>query len=442
MPRIIIISAIIALIIFVSACSKNKAESPIDSPQMEDATAQTPSAGSGLTSAQAAAAEVGDYAATQSNHFSFKLFRELNHKPGNIFFSPYSINAALGMTYSGAKGATADEIAEVMGYSQSPDDQHRILGKNQADLLSYAEKNPLELNVANAIFSAAPNAPYLKRGYINLLRESFAAELFNLDFSKAQESSDFINEFVSKATNDRIRDMMTKAKLEKIGDGIVLINAVYFKADWLQKFSPKDTREDRFYLDPNRQKTMMIDMMHQKARFGYGKIPGYEILEMPYAAEDMSMVMILPERMETLEKELDEELFDKLMDALKIQETRVFIPRFRMEESLDALGDSFQSLGMRSAFDPDLADFSGIMSVDKARNLYISSISHKAFLEVKEEGSEAAAATDVSFAVTSFQPPSEIPVFRADRAFVLMIIHRPSRQILFMGKLIEPAPAD
>src|SRR5690554_5442079 len=104
MPRIIIISAIIALIIFVSACSKNKAESPIDSPQMEDATAQTPSAGSGLTSAQAAAAEVDDYAATQSNHFSFKLFRELNHKPGNIFFSPYSINAALGMTYSGAKG--------------------------------------------------------------------------------------------------------------------------------------------------------------------------------------------------------------------------------------------------------------------------------------------------------------------------------------------------
>ncbi len=420
----------ILLLILTGACSKNKA---VETPAETEALPETQ-----ITEQVPVAVE------EQNNDFAFRLWQKVDKDGKNSFFSPYSINSALGMVYAGARGNTATQIAHAMAYSLPETEQHQLQGKYQKELAELGEKGLLDLEVANALFAAEKNAEHLKKEYLEILQDSFGAELHNLDFAQSKETAAFINKWTAKRTRDRIKDIVNERQIAESNDGMVLVNAVYFKADWMKQFSAKQTHFSHFYRDSKRspEAARKFELMQIKDDFGYGEIPGYQILEMPYVADELAMVFVIPDEIEKVAQKLDLKTWQELQDSMKTREVQVYIPRFRLEEELDGLVEHFQSLGMKAAFNRGLADFSGIMELDKGQNLYISSISHKAFLEVTEEGSEAAAATQVGFAMTSISPNQpQIPVFRADRPFLCMIVHKTSGNILFLGKVIDPQPA-
>lgn len=374
----------------------------------------------------------------QNNAFCFKLWRELDQKNENLFVSPYSINTALAMVYSGAKNETAREIAEVMGYSLPMDEQHLFFAKYQADLNSIADKKQAELKVANALFAHEDNADQLIPAYIKVLKDSFNSEMHTLDFENEAQSATFINRWVERRTNSRIKNMVSKEDIAYNKGGIILVNAIYFKGNWLHKFPLRNTHVMKFYQDSKCSPSSAKDfeMMNVTSSFSYAELPGYQILEMPYEEEDLAMIFVLPDEIKDIAKDLNSQTWQDWMAALKPQEVVAYIPRFKLELSI-SLVDHFKKLGMQDAFDPNKADFSGIMKVDY---LYIQKIYHKAFLEIKEEGSEAAAATMVSmFAPSSISPKRPQPViFMANKPFLCMIIHKPDNNILFMGKVVKP----
>jgi len=430
-----IYTVLILSVILISACSKNRTDSLDAKPASEINPDAVPAQVKSGSEPIAGLNEISN----QNNEFCFKLLHEIDEHGKNLFFSPFSINTAMGMVYTGAEGQTAKQIATAMDYHEAPSELHEKMGAYQKELNILSDKQAMDLSIANSLFASDKNADRLVERYLKILESSFDSEIHTLDFGQSEESAAFINEWVGNATADRIQDLVTKEQIRQTNDGMILVNAIYFKADWLHKFDPKSTSTDRFFLSSDRdtKKSKEIQLMHIKDRFGYAKVGSFEILEMPYKAEDLSMIFILPEDIDTIGKELSETTWQELTKALKIQETRVYIPRFRLEESLD-LVPAMQSMGIRDAFDPYHADFSGIMNLDKRSNLYISSISHKAFLEVQEEGSEAAAATEVSFAITSIAPPTVIPIFRADKPFLCMIVHKADNKILFLGKVVDP----
>jgi serpin B len=416
---------VLTILIAGSACSKN----------------QTAAAEPGTNSSSSANQESQIKFEQQNNALSFKLWQELDQDQENLFFSPYSINTALGMVYAGARGNTAREIAKAMGYELWEDKQHQVFGQYQTALNAIAKREKAEFDIANALFAAQKNEHRLIPDYLDLLQDSFASELYSLDFDQAAQSADFINRWVEKQTNERIKDMVSERQIAQSNHGMVLVNAIYFKGNWLHKFPLESTYPSRFYRDSRRtpESAIDFDMMQIKANFRYAEMPGYQILELPYEEEELSMILVLPNEIKGIASRLDTRLWQKWLNALKNQEVRVYLPRFKLEQSLEGLVSTFQKLGIQDAFDPYGADFSGIMKYDRSQNLFIAKISHKAFLEIKEEGTEAAAATQVGFATTSMAPnPVEIPTFRADIPFLCMIVHKPDNNILFLGKVMDP----
>ena len=381
----------------------------------------------------------------QNNTFTFEFLHNVDEAGENLFFSPYSINSAMGMAYTGAKGKTATEMAQVMGYKYSPGQQHFDFNKSRELLEAVKERKNAELHVANAMFSAETNKPRLVPEYLQTLKNSFDSELVYLDFTKAKKSADFINTWVEKQTKDRIKNIVSEQQIAESSDGLVLVNSIYFKASWFSHFSRNSTKEDKFYTTSQRDENshIMIPMMHQKAEFGYAEMPDGQILEMPFEDYDLTMIFVLPKDIDAASKELSPETWNTWMKHVKeTRKVEVFLPRFRIEQSLEKLPETFLAMGMRDAFDAGRADFSGILAPGKD-NIYISDIVHKAFLQVIEEGTEAAAATQIGFAKTSLEPPvTDVPIFRADKPFLCMIIHKEDNTILFAGKIVTPEPAE
>ncbi|MCB5251988.1 MAG: serpin family protein [Candidatus Cloacimonadaceae bacterium] len=382
----------------------------------------------------------------QNNDITFKLWALIDREGENTFFSGYSINTALAMVYNGSAGNTAKEMAAVMGYDFEPEKAHPILTKMQAKLNEMKAGEQAEVKVANAIFTAKQSQDRLLPRYLDLLRKEYLAPQHSLDFSQGRETADFINKWVEENTNKRIKDMVTAEQVESSNNGLFLANAIYFKAAWAHQFAKYSTREDTFYISSamREEESIPIDMMQIKASFPYARLEGCQLLEMPYKDPEYAMLFVLPDEIEGFTKDLSVETLQKWQDALsRPMKVETYIPRFKMEHSLDKLAELFLSMGMRDAFHPAKADFSGIMKYSASANLYISDIAHKAFLEIKEEGTEAAAATVVGMATTSMPPPEpEMPVFRADKPFLCLILHKPDNTILFAGKVVKPEPAE
>ncbi|MDD2423613.1 MAG: serpin family protein [Candidatus Cloacimonetes bacterium] len=381
---------------------------------------------------------------SQNNSFAFDFMHQVGGEGQNLLFSPFSINGAMGMAYTGAKGNTAAEMAKVMGYPYSPEQQHYSFDKSRQLLEAVQERKKAELHIANAMFSADTNKARLVPNYLQTLQKSFGSELVYLDFSQAKKSADFINAWVEKQTQDRIKDIVSEQQIAESSDGLVLVNSIYFKAAWLTPFSRKSTIEDKFYTTSDRDEGsyIMMPMMQQKADFPYAELPDGQIIELPFEDTDLSMVFMLPKDIDAASKDLNEDTWQTWMKQLKeAQKVEVILPRFRLEQTLDQLPETFVAMGMRDAFSAGRADFTGIMTPGKD-NLYISDIVHKAFLEVLEEGTEAAAATQIGFAKTSFEPPVlNVPIFRADKPFLCMIVHKEDNTILFAGKVVKPVAA-
>lgn len=364
--------------------------------------------------------------------FTLDLYNQLKMTDGNLFFSPFSIFTALAMTWAGARENTAVQMAETLHFTEKPAQFHRAIGDLISQLNAVQKETDVELSIANAIW-AQKGYQFLDE-FFRIVQQSYQADLKQVDFSSAAESArQAINAWVEQQTNEMIKDLLPPKVLNAL-TRLVLVNAIYFKGFWDNQFKSRDTREMEFWLLT--EVAVKMPMMHQEHQFGYWENDWLQIIEMPYKEESLSLIVLLPKEktgITDLEQKLNFENMMAWQSRLRKRKVIVFFPKFKIESQF-SLGQTLALMGMPDAFDPELADFSAMVG---QKELYISAVIHKAFLEVNEEGSEAAAATGVVVSVTSIAPSP--PIFKADHPFVFFIRDNKSQSILFLGRVLNPA---
>uniref|UniRef100_A0A674N7Q8 Serpin B6 n=1 Tax=Takifugu rubripes TaxID=31033 RepID=A0A674N7Q8_TAKRU len=365
--------------------------------------------------------------------FSLALFRKLSDHDttANIFYSPFSISSALAMVLLGARGNTAAQMSEVHHSNPAADDVHVSFSQLLNEL--HKENAPYALSVANRLYGE--QSYQFVEDFLGSTKKHYRAELESVDFRAAAETSrSNINSWVEKQTEGKIKDLLAKGIVT--GDTrLVLVNAIYFKGNWDKQFKEKATRDATFHISKNSSKP--VKMMHQSSKFSLS--PG-QVLELPYVGKELSMLIFLPNQMEDsttgLEKLEKLLTYDNFMewtrpDMMDVVEVQVGLPRFKMEEKCN-MKNILVSMGMVDAFDVAASDFSGM---SPANDLVLSEVIHKAFVEVNEEGTEAAAATG---AVMNLRSARHSERFYADHPFLFFIRHNPSRNILFAGRYCSP----
>jgi len=385
------------------------------------------------------AAEAGLTSLAEGNNaFACEMYQHLAAKPGNHFFSPYSISMALGMTYAGAEGDTEAQMAKVLRFSLPENRVHASFKKLGDSLNPGGKERPYQLSVANALWG--------QKGYkfldpfLGVVNRDYGGGLRGVDFAgNTEEARKTINTWVEDQTQEKIKDLIPRDLLTP-AVRLVLTNAIYFKGDWASQFDKKQTSEQRFSLaTPKGFRGLVprvrVPMMRQKGKFGYLETPTMQVLEMPYEGGDLAMMILLPrdgytESLVGVEKSLSAENLKKWASSLRQQEVVVSLPRFKTAGSY-GLKKALVSMGMTDAFS-DAADFSGM---DGTKDLFISAVLHKAFVDVNEEGTEAAAATAV---VMQLKGISRLMVFKADHPFLFLIRHERTGSVLFMGRMMNP----
>ncbi len=387
--------------------------------------------------------ELAAQVAASNNALAFELLRLADEPGKNLFFSPYSLSSALSMTHAGARGETAEQMAKALNFDLFEGDQHEAYQALRQALNAIAKSGEAELSVANALFGADKISHRIKTDFVNTLRKSYESDIYSLNFRDFNGTAKFINNWVKQKTKDRIQELVTPDHIEQSNEGLVLVNAIHFKGGWRQKFYPRRTKEDIFWTSstqrsPEHQRT--VQMMNNSGKYRLGTAPGLQVLEMPYSHKDLSMLIFLPDEMESFMKELNNENLREWTDSMWTEDVDLQIPKFKLELELSAVPRKLENLGMIDAFVPFQADFSGIMTPEPLETIFIYDIIHKAFVEVNEEGTEAAAATAV---IIGRETMSALPVrpilFRADKPFIFMITHKPSNTVLFLGKMNDPA---
>jgi len=362
-----------------------------------------------------------------NNKFAFELYSELKDKEDNVFFSPYSISTALAMTYEGARGQTAEEMQSVFHFPED-DNIRRPAFARVYNLLNKPEKEYL-LSTANALW-AQEDFKFLD-SYLNAVEKYYGGKTTNLDFrTETEKSRKIINSWVEKQTNDKIKDLIPQGILSP-ATRLVLTNAIYFKGKWVEQFDEDSTRDADFRVSPDN--IVKVPMMRNTEDFNYAETDDLLILEMLYEGEELSMIILLPkEDLASLEQSLTAEKLAEWKNLLSKERVSVQIPRFKFETKY-YMKDTLMDMGMPVAFSEN-ADFSGMTG---KRDLFISNVIHQTFVEVNEEGTEAAAATAV--AMVESAAPSEIKIFRADHPFIFLIQERETGNILFLGKISDPS---
>ena len=369
-----------------------------------------------------------------TNQFATDLYQVINDRDGNLLFSPLSISMALSMTYGGARGATAEQMASILHLPQDRD-THAIMNWLDQELESRANgpegkrNSGFELSIANSIWGQI-DFPFLSE-YIDLLAANYGAGMRVTDFVNQPEPSRLaINRWVSNETHKKIPELFSKGMISS-DTRMVLANAVYFNAPWKNEFKKSETQTLPFTLLDGSQ--VNTEMMHAKRDFGYNEGQGFRAVSLPYRGDEVAMMIILPDEgaFQSFDQGLNAEQISMIVDGMSQIEVNLTLPRFQFDTELD-LGDSLPSLGMVDAFDSHLADFSGM---DGARDLYISDAIHKAYIDVNEEGTEAAAATGMVIKLTSL--PIE-NVLLVDRPFIFAIYDKVTGSILFLGRVVNP----
>jgi len=391
-----------------------------------------------------------------NNAFALALYQNLSRHDGNLFFSPYSISTALAMTYAGARGRTASQMFGALRLPFEPvssgardadparavepvpmtiDHLAEAFGQLQKRLHADPKDKGYELSVANALWGQAGYD--FRDEFLSLVETSYGGRLSEVDFAGATEAArKTINDWVEQKTNNRIKDLLKPGTLNEL-TRLVLTNAIYFKGNWASQFDRALTRPAPFTLADGSK--INVPMMNQTETLGYAQGQDYQALEMPYAGNELSMVIFLPRQYDglaDLEKRFAAGELSLSPAGLPKRKVVVFIPRFKTTSRF-SLASVLRSMGMTDAFAPGLADFSGI---NGRKDLCISAVVHKAFVEVNEQGTEAAAATGVVIGVTSVAPVRP-PVFRADRPFLFLIRDNRTGSILFLGRLTNPSLA-
>jgi serpin B len=367
-----------------------------------------------------------------NNKFALELYQELKAKEGNLFLSPYSISTALAMACAGARGQTEKQMADALCFPPMSNEQfHKEFGSIIKQLNKAGEKGGFELVVANALWGQK-DYKFLQE-FLTLVKTNYEGDLQQVDFATQTEAArKTINTWVENKTKDKIMELIKPGTLDSM-TRLVLTNAIYFKGKWASQFKPERTEDAPFTLSDGGKKN--IPMMSQKTQFGYMETDSIQALEMPYVNNDLSMVILLPKKLDgvkDLEKDLTSENLAGWIAKLRKREVQVFFPKFKMTSEFE-LAKVLSDMGMPDAFSSK-ADFSGMAG---NRELFISAVIHKAYVDVNEEGTEAAAATGVVMRLTSVEPPP--PVFKADHPFIFLIRDNQTGNILFMGRLANPA---
>lgn len=373
---------------------------------------------------------------TANTRFALDLFHTLNEKnpTGNIFISPISISSALAMVFLGTRGTTAAQVSKAF-YFNTVEEIHSRFQSLNADINKRGA--PYILKLANRLYGEK-TYNFLPE-FLASTQKMYGAELASVDFQHASEDArKVINDWVKGQTEGKIPELLVTGVVDNMTK-LVLVNAVYFKGNWQEKFMKEATTDLQFRL--NKKDTKMVKMMYQKKKFPYGYIQDLKcrVLELPYQGEELSMVILLPDDIEdesTGLKKIEEQLtLEKLHEWTKREnldfiEVNVNLPRFKLEESYN-LNSYLAHLGVEDLFNSK-ADLSGMSG---ARDLFISKIVHKSFVEVNEEGTEAAAATAAIATFCMLMPEEN---FFADHPFIFFIRHNPSTNILFLGRLSSP----
>jgi serpin B len=380
-----------------------------------------------------------------NNKFAFKLFAKLQSTKGNLFFSPYSISTALAMAHTGARNETESQMTGALHFpvsvNQRTDSSSKSLLDRQQfastfgsiirDLNNRGRKGAYTLTVANALWGQKDYG-FLQE-FLELIETSYEGQLNEVDFVRAAETArKTINTWVETKTNNKIKNLIKQGVLDSM-TRLVLTNAIYFKGNWAKQFKENRTKDAPFTLTDNRK--IDVAMMNQKAEFGYMETDTFQALELSYVDDELSMVILLPKKydaLDKLEKTLTPENLTQWLTKIHKREVMVFMPKFKMTSQF-GLVSTLKSMGMIDAFSSK-ADFSGI---NGKRNLFISAVIHKAYVEVNEEGTEAAAATGIVMRLTSVGP-ARIPVFSADHPFLFLIRDNLSGSILFIGRVANP----
>jgi serpin B len=297
--------------------------------------------------------------------------------------------------------------------------------------LNATEKDAYELQMANRLWGQTGYG-FLPK-YLATTKKDYGAELAQLDFvNQPDKSRQEINAWVEEQTNDKITDLLPQGSINDM-TRLVLTNAIYFKGKWEHEFDKKDTKDSPFTTAAG--KKVEAPLMFQEEKFKYSETEDAQLLEMPYKGDDLSMLVVLPKKSDGLsavEKNLTAGNVEKWTAGMRKQEVKTYIPRFKLTEEFQ-LNSTLADLGMPSAFAPGKADFSGM---NGKNDLYITAAIHKAFVDVNEEGTEAAAATGVVLSV--FSLPPEPKIFRADHPFVFMIRDNHTGSVLFLGRVVNP----
>lgn len=369
------------------------------------------------------------------------LYQVLASQPEttNLVLSPASIATALAMTYAGAAGSTAEEMARYLHFKLTDDSLHAAFNALDQELKTrnWESTNPegkkegVLLRTANSLWGQKDLQ--FEPSFLDLLAAHYGAGMRLVDFATApEEARQAINAWVAKETEKKIPELIPKGVIDVL-TRLVLVNAIYLDATWASQFNPDLTHEGQF--TKLEGTTMTVPMMNQTASFPYAAADGWQAVELPYAGDQLAMVLLVPDqgRFPEVEKQLQTGLLSEVFAALSSpREVALTVPKFTMRTQAD-LDEAFRTLGMKTPFDPGLADFS---KMTKEEQLYITDIIHEAYIAVDEEGTEAAAATAVVIGKTAM--PIDLVELVIDRPFIFALRDRGTGALLFLGRVLEP----
>ncbi|MFA7694655.1 MAG: serpin family protein [Methanoregula sp.] len=429
---LILVSSLALILVLAAGCTTTPAApAGQGSGNHSPSVTATPAGSTTITSSAASVPEA-------NNQFSASLYRQLaaGDATNNIFFSPFSISSALAITYEGARGTTADEIRSVFFFPS-----------NQTAMREgYAAENAA-INAGDAGYTlSTANALWAEKTYVFLpaytatAGQYYGANTTNLDFANQPEASrQTINTWVADQTNNKILDLLPAGSIDSL-TRLVITNAVYFKGTWEKQFDANQTADAPFTTPSGSQVTVkMMRQTGEDATYPYAATADLQMLSLPYTAKDgkgLSMVILLPrgDNLSAAVPYLDPANLSALEQSASSRRVMMYIPKFKIETQY-SLPETLAAMGMPTAFSGN-ADFSGM---DGTKDLYISDVVHKAYIEVNEEGTEAAAATGVVMwakGVVATETP--VPVFRADHPFIFLIQDNDTGTILFTGRITNP----
>ncbi|XP_078686719.1 leukocyte elastase inhibitor-like isoform X10 [Branchiostoma floridae x Branchiostoma belcheri] len=367
-----------------------------------------------------------------NTEFALSLYRQLCGDSGNVFFSPYSISVALAMTSLGARGSTEAAMKGTLCYKDMSNDVLHSTFSTLHQQLYASDKYTLQ--TANRLYGEQTYS--FLQDFLNATRKNYGAELASVDFKGAAEQvRGTINKWVEEQTKDKIKDLIPAGAVDAM-TRLVLVNAIYFKGNWDKQFKAEMTQDMDFNINNNEK--VKVPMMKMEEKFNYGEFQDqkFRVLELPYVEKELSMLIFLPDEVEgirNLESALTATTLQTVSSQMYSTKVNLMLPRFKLEQDF-SLGETLKKMGMGEAFS-DGADFSGMSA---AADLFISEVVHKAFVEVNEEGTEAAAATGVFMLGCSMPAPPTSTWFIVNRPFMFFIRDNHTNSFLFCGKLQTP----